>query len=156
MGEILSLRVEDVQGDGRAIRVVTKTDAATKVAHIKAVEDGLGLHPTKIVLMRRAEALEKGRVHLFPSTRQAGEAMSSKEATSGLQLLCRHCAVPQRITSHSARKGAATEAILAGLPMVVVQAIGLWKQAGSVEKYVGEVLRQSYPFLRVLSAAARR
>ena len=68
--EVLALCVEDVQEDGRAIRVVVKTSVTTKVAHIKAVEDGLGLEPVG-VLLRREEALRHRRPFLFPSTSHA-------------------------------------------------------------------------------------
>ena len=76
--------------------------------------------------------------------------MDSKEATHGLQLLVKHLKLPYRVSSHSARKGAATEAVLAGLPLVAIQAYGLWKEAESLQKYVGEVLRQRFPFLDAL------
>ena len=154
-GEILQLCVEDVEEEGKFIRVVTKTDAVTKQSHIKAVEDGYGLRPVGVLKRRRHLALQRGRPYLFPSTRNPGTHMDSKEATHGLQLLTRHCAVRQRITCHSARKGAATEAVLAGIPLVVVQGYGLWKGPSSLEKYVGEVFRQRYPFLQTLEAAAR-
>ena len=154
-GEVLALCVEDVQEDGRAIRVVVKTSITTKVAHVKAVEDGLGLEPVRILLRRREEAVRHRRPFLFPSTRKQGEAMASNEATHGLQLLSKHCGIPQRVTCHSARKGAATEAVLAGLPVPVVQAYGIWGNSSSLEKYVGETLRQRFPFLRTLEAAAR-
>ena len=154
-GEVLALCVEDVQEDGRAVRVVVKTSATTKVAHVKAVDDGLGLEPVGILRRRREEAVRERRPFLFPSVRKPGEAMASNEATHGLQLLSKHCGVPQRVTCHSARKGAATEAVLAGLPVPVIQAYGVWNNVGSLERYIGEALRQGFPFLSTLEAAAR-
>ena len=112
--------------------------------------DGEGVFTIGILVDRRQKALKREDRSLFPSTRAAGRAMDSKEATHGLQLLVKHLKLPYRVSSHSARKGAATEAVLAGLPLVAIQAYGLWKEAGSLQKYVGEALRQRFPFLDAL------
>lgn len=45
-------------------------------------------------------------------------------------------------TAHPARKGAAAEAILAGIPPVVVKAMGYWAQVDTLEKYIGETVRR--------------
>ena len=78
-------------------------------------------------------------------TQEAGGGAEAQEALP----------LPQRVTCHSARKRAAIEAVLAGLPVPVVQTYGVWGNASSLEKHVGETLRQRFPFLRTLAAAAR-
>ena len=83
---------------------------------------------------RRHKALEREDRSLFPSTRTAGRAMDSKEATHGLQLLVKHLKLPYRVSSHSAREGVVSEAVLAGL-LLSIQAYGLWEEAGSLQKY---------------------
>ena len=119
-GEVLALCVEDVQEDGRAIRVVVKTSITTKVAHVKAVEDGLGLEPVRILLERREEAFslsqyeEAGRGDGFQrgNARPAAPLQALRYTPEGHMSQC--------------EEGAATEAVLAGLPVPVVQAYGIW------------------------------
>ena len=106
--------------------------------------DGEGVFTIRILVARRLKGTRERGQEPFPSTRAAGRVMDSKEATHGLQLLVKHLKLPYRVSSHSARKGAATEAVLAGLPPVAIQAYGLWKEAGALQKYVGEALRQRF------------
>ena len=103
MGEVLALRTEDVAEDGTRMRIRAKTDAKTWTAHVKAVSDGEGVFTIGTLVARRWKALEREDRSLFPSTRTAGRAMDSKEATHGLQLLVKHLRLPYRVSSHSAR-----------------------------------------------------
>ena len=70
--------------------------------------------------------------------------------------LAEKCDFNIHVTAHSARKGAATEAILAGVPLVVIKALGYWSQLDTLEKYVGDSGRRQVGLLPILAGAPIR
>lgn len=153
-GEILALTTADVAEDGSEISIRAKMDARTGRRHLKAVKDAAGLAPASILRARRKAALSREPSWLFPSTWHKGEAMATSEATKALGSLAKRVGLDCRVTAHGGRKGGAVEAVMAGMPVVAVQAYGLWKQQDSLLDYVGPSIRRQLPFLSTLETAA--
>ena len=81
-------------------------------------------------------------------TEKRGRPPSTASVTERLKRLTRKLGLAARITAHSARKGAAIEALLAGVPIPVIQALGGWRSADTLQAYVGEAVRRTIPLLR--------
>lgn len=81
--------------------------------------------------------------------------MLTSEATKALRALTERTGFDIRVTAHGGREGGAVEAVMAGMPMVAVQAYGLWKQQDSLLDYVGPSIRRQLPFLPTLETAAQ-
>ena len=56
----------------------------------------------------------------------------------------------RRTSSHSARRGASVAAVMAGLPLHVVQAFETWESADTVQIYVAEAICNEYCALEML------
>lgn len=67
-----------------------------------------------------------------------------RRVTKKLKMSC-------RITAHSGRKGAAVAVLLSGVPLVVIQSLGLWRCLDNLQAYLGEALRQQFGVLDFLA-----
>ena len=61
-----------------------------------------------------------------------------------------------RLTAHTARKGAAVEALMRGVPLPVIQALGGWKDLNTLQAYIGEAVRRTTSLIDILGTAGRR
>ena len=107
------------------------------------------MKPTGILIRKRREAVRARRDLLFAGPK-LGKAPKATEVTHALRSLTMRMGWRRRISSHSARRGAAVAAVMAGLPLHIVQAFGAWKSADTVQIYVAEAIRNEYCFLELL------
>lgn len=152
VAEITALKIRDVAEDGSSISIRAKTYAQTCVKHMKHVGSGCGLYPTRILRERRARAILQGRTLLFSSREDKDAAITSSEVTAALKRLTRKLQLKCRVTAHSGRKGAAVTALLAGIPVVVIQAFGLWKGVESLQAYLGKAVRERFCILDLVTS----
>lgn len=150
VAEIVALTVRDVSSDGECISIRAKTQAATCRRHVKHISDGRGLYPVEILRKYRLEAALNGRKLLFSGQQGEDTYISSSEVTQALKRLTLKLGIACRITSHSGRKGAAVAALLSGVPLVVIQSLGLWQCIDSLQAYVGKTLRENFCVLDFL------
>lgn len=148
VGEVTTLETSNVSADGGTISIRPKQGARTWQRLTKRVSNLHGLRAAERLERRRKEAMKKGRLLLFPG--RSGKPLATATVTRHLKKLARRLGVEGRISSHSARKGAAIEAVLAGVPLPVVQALGGWKDINTLQAYIGEGLRRSVPLLDIL------
>ena len=92
---------------------------------------------------RREAAIRTRRTLLFPTRSSQTTQLSSSAVSSSLRSALKKLGVSRRVTSHSGRKGAAVESLLAGVPVVAIQAFGGWQNIATLERYVGEALRKN-------------
>ena len=150
VAEIITLTVRDVAESGQYISVRAKTYAATCQRHVKKVSDALGLYPTRILRKQRAQAILNGRTLLYSGEPGRDVPVTSSDVTNALRRVTNKMNMICRITAHSGRKGAAVAAVLAEVPLVVVQSLGLWRCIDSLQAYLGEALRQEFCVLDLL------
>ena len=150
VAEIVSLTTRDVTENGQFISVRTKTGASTCQRHLKRVSNGFELQPVQILKRQRAVAILQGRTLLYPSKGNSNIPISSSDVTRELKNVTRKLNLNCRITAHSGRKGAAVAALLAGVPLVIIQSLGLWKCVDSLQAYIGEALRREFGILDLL------
>lgn len=155
VAEIVSLSTRDVAENGHYISVRTKTYASTCQRHVKRVSNVLGLHPARVLQRQRAEAILQGRTLLYSGQTGRDIPVTSSEVTHALRRVTKKLKMLCRITAHSGRKGAAVAALLAGVPLVVIQSLGLWRCVDSLQAYLGESLRQEFCVLDFLKSGAR-
>ena len=96
----------------------------------------------------REEARRRGRRCLFVGARDHPVVTAS--VTRKLRKLGKRLGGGLRITAHSARKGAAVEAVLAGTPLPIVQALGGWANINTLQAYIGEAIRRTTSLADVL------
>lgn len=154
VAEIITLQVGDVSVDGSMIAVRTKTQAATWERYSKHVANSEGLFPTQILARRRSEAILESRTLIFTAPDTEGLALSSAQVTKSLRKLMKTLHIQQRITAHSGRKGAAVSALLAGVPVAAIQALGAWKSADSMQAYLAKAVREEFSVLDLLKRPA--
>ena len=142
VGEIARIGIEDILDNGEAIKIRPKTEGATGKTVIKCVRGAERLVPAEILRKRQKEAMKNGRNRVFTRSEKKDVGLLTSSITKTLMALAERCKMGRHITSHSARKGAATEAVLAGVPLVVVKAMGYWTQLDTLEKYIGDTIRQ--------------
>lgn len=152
VAEIVALTVDDVAEDGSRIVIRTKTFAQTWQKHAKKVGDGCGLAPTKILSERRHRAQLLSRNLLFSGLERRDVPLSSADITTALKKTVKKVHMGCRITSHSGRKGAAVTALLAGVPVVVIQSLGLWKCLDSLQAYLGNAVRERFCILDLVTS----
>ena len=145
--EILALRVSDVSEGGDMIRVRPKTMAGEWGYLHKCVEDLGCVQPSKILSVRRKDAIRNNREHLF-ATREGEIPASTQQITTALRRLTNKLNLSVHVTAHSARKGAATEALLRGVPLVIIKSWGGWARVDTLEAYLGKTIRERLPVLR--------
>lgn len=148
VGEIAALGVEDVAPDGSSLALRPKTQARTWQRLCKRVTNAPGLRAADILLGYREAARRKRRGNLFAGA--GGGPPTTSAITGHLRKLGKRLGIPARITSHSARKGAAVTAVLAGVPLPIVQALGGWRDINSLQAYIGEAVRRSTSLMQCL------
>ena len=151
--EITSLEVNNVAEDGRSILVRPKTEAKSWTLFKKCVKDNRNLRPASILRERRTEAIENNRKYLF-SNGAEDLPISTDKVTKTLRNIVKKLGIKKRITAHSARKGAAVELLLRGVPLVAIKSWGIWANIDTLEAYVGRAVREEASLLDFLPAAA--
>ena len=147
VAEIVALSVNDVSDDGTCIAVRTKTFAHTWQKHVKRVSNGCGLAPVEILKKRRERALLLSRHLLFSKQESKDSPLIAADVTAALKRVARKVRMNCNITSHSGRKGAAVAALVAGVPIVVIQSLGLWKCLDSLQAYLGRAVEKVFVYL---------
>lgn len=148
VGEVAALKVSDVAPEGGTISIRPKMNAGTGLRLSKFVSNTHGLRAADKLKEYREAAMKRGKTYLFrghsrkpPETAAVTRLLRSTSTKLGMR---------ERITSHSARKGAAVEALLAGVPLPVIQALGAWRDINSLQAYVGDSVRRSTGLLHIL------
>ena len=149
VGEVAALRIEDVTREGSMIALRPKTSAKTWKKLTKRVSDKGGFRAAEVLREYREEAVAQGRATLFGGRKD--KPPETAEITRTLRGLGERLGEGMRLTSHSARKGAAVEAVLAGVPLPVVQALGGWKDLNTLQAYIGEAIRRTSPLMEILN-----
>ena len=150
VAEIISLSVRDVSPDGKYISVRVKTQAATCKRHIKYLSNGESLYPVDLLRKQREEAILYGRKLLYSARPDTDIPLTSSDITQTLKRITNKLQLKCRITAHSSRKGAAVAALLAGVPLVIIQSLGVWKCIDSLQAYVGKTIREEFCVLDFL------
>lgn len=150
VAEICALTVNDVKANGGAISIRAKTFAKTCQRHIKKVSNGCGLYPTNILIGRRNRAMLEGVKLIFIVSSCQKEPLTSAAVTTALKQLARKTGMSGRISAHSARKGSAVTALVAGVPVVVIQSLGLWACVDSLQAYLGKAVRERFNVLELI------
>ena len=148
-GEIAALELQDVAEDGSWVRVRPKTSAATWRRLVKRVDDAPGLPARSLVKAYRLKAVQKGRALLWEDE-GAGGVRSTASISGALMDAARALGFEGRVSAHSARKGAALEALFAGAPLPVIQAFGGWARVDTLQAYLAEGVRRSSSVLQVV------
>lgn len=156
VAEIVSLKVDSVGSEGDWVVVRGKTDAKTKIKHMKRVSNGCGLCPVDILLSRRRRAVLEGRRLIFSRESGADTELTTAQVSSALARVTKKAGIQARISAHSARKGAAVLALLNGVPIVAIQGLGLWKCVDSLQAYLGRAVRESLGVLSLIDGGAER
>lgn len=151
VAEIVSLKVEDVTQDGNFISIRSKTHASTWTKQTKRVTDAGVLEPTLILRRARRKAILANRSHLFFNNVNQSN-IETINVTNALKGLTRKMGWRKRITAHSARRGAAVEALMAGIPPLIIQSWGAWSDINTMQIYIGEAAREQYGLLQLLKA----
>ena len=146
--EIRNLKVSHVSPKGDAISIRPKMNAGTEVRITKHVSNTPGLKAANMLRKYKEAAIKQGKTYLFEGNK--GKPPETPEITRLLKRITKKLSINERITSHSARKGAAVEAVLAGVPLPVVQALGDWKDINSLQAYIGDSIRRSTALLGIL------
>lgn len=148
VAEIANLCVDEVTPDGRTITIRPKTGASTWLRLTKRLSASGVLNAAERIAHYRERAERRGTRNLFEGTK--GRPPETASITSLLGRLGKKLGLEARITSHSARKGAAVEALKAGVPLPIIQALGAWKDANSMQAYIGEAVRRSTALMDLL------
>ena len=153
VGEIASLEVRHVAPDGEHLALRPKTGARTWQRLVKRVANTPSLRAADILWRRREEARRGGFRFVFRSGRDWPPSTAS--ITGHLRDVTRRLGIPARVTAHSARKGTAVEALLAGVPLPVIQALGGWRDINTLQAYIGEAVRRTTSLLYDLEGTGR-
>lgn len=148
VAEIANLRVDEVSPDGKTITIRPKTGASTWLKLTKRLSTSRDLNAAGRIARYRERAERRGTLNLFEGAK--GKPPETSSITSLLGRLSKKLGLEARITSHSARKGAAVEALKAGVPLPIIQAMGAWKDANSMQAYIGEAVRRSTALMDLL------
>lgn len=148
VGEVAALEVGHVAPDGSSLSLRPKTGARTWLGLVKRVSNAPGLRAADILAGRREEARKRGHKLLFRGA--GGGPPTTSSISAHLRRIAEGLGIPARITAHSARKGAAVEAVLAGVPLPIVQALGGWRDINSLQAYIGEAVRRSTSLMQCL------
>lgn len=152
--EISELKVSDVAEDGSHIRIRPKTKAKDWEYFTKCIRDCVGLHPSAILKRRRREAQLMGYNYLF---NRGGEdsPIKTEEVSKVLGVLAKKLGIGKKVSAHSARKGAAVDMLLLGIPVVIIKAWGTWARLDTLENYVGRAVREEISPSDFMNAAAQ-
>lgn len=148
--EIASLTTEDVAKDGSWIRVRPKTFAATWKRLLKRVDNAPGLPVRDILKKYRARALKRRSPLLWSVAEEVRDVWRTDAISKALAGAASSLGFNQRVSAHSARKGAALEALFAGAPLPVIQAFGGWHCIDSLQAYLAEGVRRSSSVFQVV------
>ena len=148
-GEIAALELQDVAEDGSWVRVRPKTSAATWRRLVKRVDDAPGLPARSLVKAYRLRAANRGQRLLWEDEERGG-VRPTASISSALKDAARALGFGGRVTAHSARKGAALEALFAGAPLPVIQAFGGWARVDTLQAYLAEGVRRASSVLQVV------
>ena len=148
--EIASLTTEDVAKDGSWIRVRPKTFAATWKRLLKRVDNAPGLPVRDILKRYRARALKRRSPLLWSVAEEVRDVWRTDAISKALAGAASSLGFNQRVSAHSARKGAALEALFAGAPLPVIQAFGGWHCIDSLQAYLAEGVRRSSSVFQVV------
>lgn len=154
VGEVAALEVENTAQDGTMIAVRPKTSAKTWLRLRKRVPDTAGFRAANKVREYRRRAIKQGRRTLFRG--RGRKPPSTSSITALLKRITAKVGIRARITAHSARKGAAVEALLAGVPLPVIQALGGWSDVNTLQAYIAEAIRRSTSLMGVLRGRRRK
>lgn len=154
VAEIAGLRVRDVAEEGTLISIRAKTSAKSCDRHLKRVRNGCEIQPVHILKRRRELAILLGNDFLFLTCANA-PPLTSSEVTNTLKRLTGKLNMNCRITAHSGRKGAAVAALMAGVPIPIIQSLGLWQCQDSLQAYLGKAIRDQFCALDFLSSKQR-
>ena len=131
VGEVAAIEVENVAQDGSALSLRPKTGARTWLRLTKRVTNAAGLDAADRLARRREEARREGREGVF--TNKRGKVPTTTMITRMLRQITKKVGIEARVTAHSARKGAAVEALLRGVPVPVIQALGGWRDPNTLQ-----------------------
>lgn len=150
VGEVAAIEVENVARDGSALSLRPKTGARTWLRLTKRVTNAAGLDAADRLARRREEARREGREGVFTSKR--GKVPTTATITRRLKQVTKKVGINARVTAHSARK----EALLKGVPVPVIQALGGWKDLNTLQAYIGEAIRRNAPLMDILEGRKGR
>lgn len=153
VGEIAALHVDEVGRRGETVTIRPKTKARTWQKATKKVSNIGGLEAREILRDHREAARRKGRVWMF--TGKGDNPPETSTITRRLKELATKLGANIRISAHAARKGAAVEAVLAGIPLPVVQALGTWQDINTLQAYIGEAVRRATPWMEITAGKER-
>ena len=105
----------------------------------------------EILLRRKKEAEKEGRKVVFTLDKSV---LPTATISNALMKVAGRTQLNRHVTSHSARKGAATEAVLAGVPLTVVKSMGHWMQIDTLEKYIGDTIRRQVALLPFIAGVS--
>ena len=154
VGEIVALERENVSPEGDKISIRPKTCAKTWLRLEKCVPNTRELRAAERLSSYREAAKREGRELLFPG--RGKRPLETAAITAQLRRVSRKLGIGRRITSHSARKGAAVEAVLKGVPLPVVQALGGWRDLNTLQAYIGEAVRKTTSLMQLLEGTGRK
>lgn len=143
-----ALELQDVAEDGSWVRVRPKTAAASWRRLSKRVDDAPGLPVRETLAAHRKRAASLGRSLLFPGP--DGAPRPTRDVSAALKAAAAALGFEGRVSAHSARKGAALEALFAGAPIPVIQAYGGWASSDTLQFYLAEAVRRSTSVLQVV------
>ena len=150
VAEISALTVDDIFDGGKIISIRPKTLAKTCKRQVKKLTDMGFIKAATFVQRRRDTTIRKGRQVLFSAKENKDEPMSSSVVSTLLKGIMKKIKSVKRVTAHSARKGAAVEALLSGLPIVTIQSFGGWQDMRTLERYLGDSLRRNVAWMDLL------
>lgn len=118
---------------------------------MKKILDGCGLFPKTLLARRRSISSLRGGKFLFSidDMKGAETQRTSSEVTRILKGILRKVRLNKRITAHSGRKGGAVEALLVGVPIMVIQAWGLWGSVDTLLSYLGKAVCENCGVLEI-------
>ena len=118
---------------------------------MKRVVDVGGVRAAIALRRWRETAVRNKTPLIFPACRRGTKEVSSSTVSTNLRSALRKLGMNIRVTSHSARKGSALEALLAGVPLIAIQAFGGWRDLATLERYVGDAVRRNIAVGQVLN-----
>ena len=150
VAEISVLTIDDIYDGGTTISIRPKTYAKTCKRQVKKLTDVGFIRAATFVKQRRNTAIRKGCRLLFSAKENADKPMSSSTVSNLLRRIMKKIRSTKRVTAHSARKGAAVEALLSGLPIVTIQSFGGWQDMRTLERYLGDSVRRNVAWMDLL------
>lgn len=98
--------------------------------------------------------MHSGRHLLFSHESAADVELTTAQISSAVARAAKKAGISTRVSSHSARKGAAVLALLSDVPVVAIQGLGLWKCMDSLQAYLGRAIRENFSVLELVEGRA--